>query len=98
MSSMASNNSALAIAISIISLAFIVASFFSERCTQLHCSRILATSTNDGFTPQRLSSFFHVGPCNLGEQAATTTFSIPCSLMAVSISTCPGSEHVYVLT
>ena len=64
--------------------------------TQEHCSRMLAISTMYGFSPSASTQPRNVGSCRLGEHAATTIRSSPCSSIASAISLCPGSEHMYL--
>ncbi len=80
------------------STAFSVAFSFSCECTHEHCSRRLTMWRRYGFRPACLMQFLKVGSCSLGEQDATTTFSTPCSLMALMISSWPRSEQVYLFS
>ena len=62
------------------------------------CSRILAISNMYLLSPARSTVRRKVGSCIRGVQEATTTPSSLCSLMAATISSCPGSEQVYMVS
>src|SRR5208337_5430929 len=87
-----SSRDALATDILMMSCAFSVALTGSFMWIHEDCSRILAISNMNGFRPPAADAFLKVGSCRRGEQAATTTASRLCSLMAVLIFSWPGVE------
>ncbi len=63
-------------------------------CTHAHCSRMLAISHWNWFTPPASEASRKVFSCRLGVQQDTTTLSSLCSLTASAMAFCPGSEHM----
>ena len=74
--------------------AFSVASSISL-WIQEQCSRMFAISTIYGLSPALSAAFLNVVSCIRGEHEQTTSPVRCFSLIALWISSCPASEHIY---
>jgi len=76
-----------------ISSALLVAASRSSKCIQAHCSRILHISSMHPFRSASSRVCWNSFRYSLGEQAAMSTRSMPCSLMSLAISSRVAGEQ-----